>query len=86
MNGAGGPDGGRPRGRTDEGELTAWAAGKMESKASRMLCLNMKHQIRVLLNFVGMDDGWIQGRYTVDARRILHRIIHTISMLYLYVV
>ena len=40
----------------------------------------------VLLNFVGMDDGWIQGRYTVDARRILHRIIHTISMLYLYVV
>ena len=39
----------------------------------------------VLLNCVGMDDGWILGRYTMDTGQILRRIIHGISMLYLYV-
>ena len=39
----------------------------------------------VLLNCVGMDDGWILGRYTMDTGEILRRIIHGISMLYLYV-
>ena len=40
----------------------------------------------VLLNCVGMDDGRLKGRYTADAGQISRRIIHGISMRYLYIV